>query len=123
MTTLEIIAASHVIATIAIGIGQIGIVGYGIRAMNRASAARDRATAARDAQAAADARQAAADARQAAADARQRDAQAAADARQRDADSRRRHAEAMTAFDLQRQALETLIARTAPPPTEPRSPP
>ncbi len=49
MTTLEIIAASHVIATVAIGLGQIGIVWVGIRAMNRASAerARDRTQAAR----------------------------------------------------------------------------
>ncbi len=97
------ITIAQIAATFVIGLGQIGIVWYGIRAMNRASAARDRATAARDARDA-----------QAAAEARQRDAQAQRDAAQRDADSRRRHAEAMTAFDLQRQALETLIARTAP---------
>ncbi len=30
-------------SSVAIGLGQIGIVWYGIRAMNRASAARDRA--------------------------------------------------------------------------------
>ncbi len=85
------IAIAQIAATFVIGLGQIGIVWVGIRAMNRASAARDRATAARD-------------------------AQAAADARQRDADSLRRHTETMT-------ALRELIARTAPPPTEPRSPP
>ncbi len=115
MTDYEIATLA---SSVAIGLGQIGIVWYGIRAMNRASAARDRAmnqaqhdAQQRDAQARADAQQRDAQAR---ADAQQRDAQARADAQQRDADSRRRHAEAMTAFDLQRKALETLIARTAP---------
>ena len=79
------IAIAQIAATFVIGLGQIGIVWYGIRAMNRASAerAQDRAQAARVAD--------------------QRDA----DTRQRDADSRRRHDEAMT-------ALRELIVRTAP---------
>ena len=57
------IAAAHVAATLVIGAGQIGIVWYGIRAMNRASAVRtaDRATAER----AADSRERAADQRHA----------------------------------------------------------
>ncbi len=93
------IAIAQIAATFVIGLGQIGIVWYGIRAMNRASAerAQDRAQAARVAD-------------QRDADARRRDA----DSRRRDADSRRRHDEAMATLDLQRQALETLIARTAP---------
>ncbi len=99
MTTYEIASLA---STLGIGLGQIGIVWYGIRAMNRASAARDRATAARDAQATADAQQ-----RDRAM--QQRDAQAQRDAQQRDADSRRRHAESMT-------ALRELIARTGPAP-------
>ncbi len=72
------IAIAQIAATFIIGLGQIGIVWYGIRAMNRASAerARDRRQAARVAD--------------------------------------QRHAETMTTLDLQRQALETLIARTAP---------
>ncbi len=96
MTDYEIATLA---SSVAIGLGQIGIVWYGIRAMNRASAerAQDRAQAARVAD--------------------QRDA----DARRRDADSRRRHDEAMATLDLQRQALETLIARTAP--AAERSPP
>ena len=75
----------QIAATLAIGIGQIGIVWYGIRAMNRASAVRtaDRASAER-----------------------------AAERRERAADQR--HDEAMQVLDMQRQALETLIARTAP---------
>ncbi len=79
------IAIGQIAATLAIGLGQIGIVWYGIRAMNRASAERAR-----------DRKQAELDRRQAA----------------RIADQR--HTETMSALDLQRQALETLIARTAP---------
>ena len=96
MTDYEIATLA---SSVAIGLGQIGIVWYGIRSMNRASAerAQDRAQAARVAD-------------QRDADARRRDA----DARRRDADSRRRHDEAMT-------ALRELIARTAP--AAERSPP
>ena len=65
------IAAAHIVTALVIGAGQIAIVWYGIRAMQRAS---DRRAAEQD----------------------------------------QRHTEAMQAFDLQRQALETLIARTAP---------
>ena len=76
------IAAAHVAATVVIGLGQIAVVAWGIRAMQRASDQRSR------------------DAR----DEARRLAQA----------DERRHAEAMQALDMQRQALETLIARTAP---------
>lgn len=76
------IAGAHVAATVVIGIGQIAVVAWGIRAMQRASDQRSR------------------DAREEA----RRLAQA----------DERRHAEAMRALDMQRQALETLIARTAP---------
>ena len=65
------IAAAHIVTALVIGAGQIAIVWYGIRAMQRAG---DRRAAEQD----------------------------------------QRHTEAMQAFDLQRQALETLIARTAP---------
>ena len=37
MTILELVAIAHVAATLVVGAGQIGIVWYGIRAMNRAS--------------------------------------------------------------------------------------
>jgi len=75
MTTFEL---ASLVTSVAIGLGQIGIVWYGIRAMNRASdeRARDRLQAAQ-----------------------------AAD---------QRHAEAMRRLGTQHQALETLIARTAP---------
>ena len=76
------IAGAHVAATVVIGLGQIAVVAWGIRAMQRASDQRSR------------------DAR----DEARRLAQA----------DERRHAEAMQALDMQRQALETLIARTAP---------
>ena len=61
------IAAAHV----AVGVGQIAIVWFGIRAMQRAG-------------------------------------------EHRAAEQDQRHTESMQAFDLQRQALETLIARTGP---------
>ena len=66
MTPFEVATLA---ASIAIGLGQIGIVWYGIRAMTRS--AKDRAD-----------------------------------------EHEKRHAEAMTALDIQRQALETLIVRT-----------
>ncbi len=90
MTEYEIASLA---ISLGIGLGQIGIVWYGIRAMNRASAARDRAM-------------------------QQRDAQAQRDAQQRDADSRRRHAETLHTADQRHTetmtALQALIARTAP---------
>ena len=65
------VAGAHVAAAVVIGLGQIAVVAWGIRAMQRAGNQR---------------------------------------AREQD----QRHAETMQAFDVQRQALETLIARTAP---------
>ena len=76
------IAGAHVAATVVIGLGQIAVVAWGIRAMQRAS------------------------------DQRSRDAREEA-SRLAQADERR-HAESMRALDMQRQALEALIARTAP---------
>ena len=76
------IAGAHVAATVVIGLGQIAVVAWGIRVMQRASDQRSR------------------DAREEASHLAQAD--------------ERRHAEAMRALDMQRQALETLIARTAP---------
>ena len=66
MTPFEVATLA---TSVAIGLGQIGIVWYGIRAMTRS--AKDRAD-----------------------------------------EHDKRHAEAMAALDIQRQALETLIART-----------
>ncbi len=79
------VAIGQVAATLVIGLGQIGIVWYGIRAMNRSGAER-------------------------AQDRRQRERAET----QRHAEAMQRHAEAMAALDLQRRALETLIERTAP---------
>ena len=70
----------QIAAAVAIGLGQIAVVAWGIRAMQRAT--ERRADDARD------------------------------EARRLTAADERRHAEAMQALDLQRQALETLIART-----------
>ena len=42
MTALELIAAGHVAATLIVGFGQVGIVWYGIRAMQRSGADRAR---------------------------------------------------------------------------------
>ena len=66
----------QIAATVTIGLGQIAVVAWGIRAMQRATERR------------------------------------AAETRQFTAADERRHDEAMQALDLQRQALETLIART-----------
>ena len=70
----------QIAATVTIGLGQIAVVAWGIRAMQRAT--ERRADDARD------------------------------EARRLTAADERRHAEAMQALDLQRRALETLIART-----------
>ena len=83
MTTFEILS---VLSSVAIGAGQIGIVWYGIRAMNRSSEERAKDRAQRE-----------------------------AGEQQRAAREDRRHAEAMQALAMQRLALETLIERTAPP--------
>ncbi len=86
------VAIGQVAATLVIGLGQTGIVWYGIRAMNRSGAERVQ-------------------------DRRQREraeTQRHAEAMQRHTEASERHAEAMAALDLQRRALETLIERTAP---------
>ena len=82
MTAYEI---STLAVSIAVGLGQNGIVWYGIRAMNSASAER-----ARDRK------------------------QAAQVADQHHAEAMQHHAETMQALDIQRQALESLIQRTTP---------
>ena len=87
------VAVAQVAATLMVGFGQIGIVWYGIRAMQRASDERAK------------------DRRQYAEDQRQH----AKDQRQHAKDQDRRHAETMAALAMQRQALETLIERTATP--------
>ena len=94
MTTFEILS---LLSSVAIGAGQIGIVWYGIRAMNRSSEerAKDRAQ-----------REAGEQQRAAREDQRHAEAMRALD---------KRHEEAMQALAMQRLALETLIERTAPP--------
>ena len=79
------IAAAHV----AVGVGQLVVVWYGIRAMQRAG---DRRAAEQD----------------------QRHAESMRRLDALGVRAERSHAESMQAFDLQRHALETLIARTAP---------
>ena len=121
MTAYEIATLS---TNVAIGLGQIAIIWYGIRAMTRST--RDRAdehdkrhTVAMTAQ---DKHHAEAMTTQ---DKRHAEAMAAQDKHHAEAmtiqDKRhteamaaqdKRHAETMTALDLQRKALETLIART-----------
>ena len=90
------VAVAQVAATLAIGIGQIAVVWYGIRAMQRMGATRAREQ-----------------------DQRHEEAMQRLDAA-RDADDKR-HAEAMQRLENQHRALETLIAsmetvieRTAP---------
>ena len=94
MTTFEILS---LLSSVAIGVGQIGIIWYGIRSMNRSSEerARDRVQ-----------REAGEQQRAAREDQRHAEAMQAQD---------KRHEEAMQALALQRLALETLIERTAPP--------
>ena len=101
MTTFEILS---LLSSVAIGAGQIGIVWYGIRAMNRSSEERAKDRAQREA------------------GEQQRltwERQRAAQEDQRHAEAMRaldkRHEEAMQALAMQRLALETLIERTAPP--------
>ena len=112
MSPIEIFDLALRVALVTLAAASLITVHRGIRAMQRSATQRaaehDRRHAA--AQRAADQRHAEATR---AADQRHAEATRAAD--QRDADSRRRHAETMAAFDVQRQALETLIARTAPP--------
>ena len=74
------IAAAHV----AVGLGQIAVVAWGIRAMQRATELR-------------------------AADARDESRRLATADDRRNTEADRRHTEAMQALDLQRRALETLI--------------
>ena len=76
---------------IAIGLGQIGIVWYGIRAMTRSAKDRSDDHEKRHAEA------------MTTHDRRHAEAMAAQD---------KRHAETMAALDIQRQALKTLILRT-----------
>ena len=94
MTTFEILS---LLSSVAIGVGQIGIIWYGIRSMNRSSEerARDRVQ-----------REAGEQQRTAREDQRHAEAMQAQD---------KHHEEAMQALALQRLALETLIERTAPP--------
>ena len=101
MTTFEILS---LLSSVAIGAGQIGIVWYGIRAMNRSSEERAKDRAQREA----GEQQRLIWERQRAAQEDQRHAEAmqAQD---------KHHEEAMQALALQRLALETLIERTAPP--------
>ncbi len=105
MTDYEIATLA---TSVAIGLGQIGILWYGIRTMNRASAerARDRRQAAR----VADQRHA-----ETLATADQRHAETLQTADQRHTEASWRHTETMATLDMQRQALETLIVRTAAP--------
>ena len=116
MTTFEILS---LLSSVAIGAGQIGIVWYGIRSMNRSSGERARDRAQREA----GEQQRAAWERQRAAQEDQRHAEAmqAIDKRHEEAMQAqdRRHEEAMQALAMQRLALETLIERTAPPPPVP----
>ena len=83
MTTFETLS---LLSSVAIGAGQIGIIWYGIRAMNRSSEERAKDRAQRE-----------------------------AGEQQRAAWEDQRHAEAMQTLAIQRLALETLIERTAPP--------
>ena len=101
MTTFEILS---LLSSVAIGAGQIGIVWYGIRAMNRSSEERAKDRAQREA----GEQQRLTGERQRAAREDQRHAEA-----MRALD--KRHEEAMQALAMQRLALETLIERTAPP--------
>ena len=94
MTTFEILS---LLSSVAIGVGQIGIIWYGIRAMNRSSAERARDRARREAWEKQRADQE---------DRRHTEAMQAQD---------KRHEEAMRSLAMQRLALEALIERTAPP--------
>ena len=112
MTTFEILS---LLSSVAIGAGQIGIVWYGIRSMNRSSEERARDRVQREA----GERQRAVWERQRAAQEDQRHAEAmqAQDKRHEEAVQAqdKRHEEAVQALAMQRLALETLIERTAPP--------
>ena len=91
------IAGAHVAVGLAVGIAQVAVVWYGIRAMQRAA----------DRRADESRRLEAADER------RHAETMQALDTQRQALD--RQHAESMQALDVQRQALSTLIARTAPP--------
>ena len=112
MTTFEIFT---LLSSVAIGAGQIGIVWYGIRAMNRSSEERAKDRAQREA----GEQQRLTWERQRATQEDQRHAVAmrALDKRHEEAMQAqdKRHEEAMQALAMQRLALETLIERTAPP--------
>jgi len=88
MTPFEVATLA---TNVAIGLGQIGIVWYGIRAMTRSASDRSDEH-----------------------DKRHAEAMTSHDKRHAEAMTShdQRHAEAMAALDIQRQALETLIART-----------
>ena len=91
MTPFEVATLA---TNIAIGLGQIGIVWYGIRAMTRSAKNRGDDHDKRHAEA------------MTTHDKRHAEAMAAQD---------KRHAETMAALEIQRQALETLIIRTGQP--------
>lgn len=134
MTTFETLS---LISSVAIGVGQIGIIWYGIRAMNRSSEERARDRARREAwekqrEAWEQQRVDQEDRRHAEAmqaiDKRHEEAMQSQDKQHQEAmqsqDKRhqeamqaidRRHEEAMQSLAVQRLALEALIARTAPP--------
>ena len=87
------IAGAHIAVGLAVGIAQVAVVAWGIRAMQRAG---ERRAVEQDQHHASTMQ---------ALDQHHAEAMQALD---------RRHAEAMQALDVQRRALETLIARTAP---------
>ena len=101
MTTFETLS---LLSSVAIGVGQIGIIWYGIRAMNRSSEERARDRAQREAWE--KQREAWEKQRADQEDRRHTEAMQAQD---------KRHEEAMRSLAMQRLALEALIERTAPP--------
>ena len=116
MTTFETLS---LLSSVAIGVGQIGIIWYGIRAMNRSSAERARDRAQREAwekQRADQEDRRHTEAMQAI-DKRHEEAMQAQDKRHEEAlqAQDKRHEEAMRSLAMQRLALEALIKRTAPP--------
>ena len=123
MTTFETLS---LLSSVAIGVGQIGIIWYGIRAMDRSSAERARDRARREAwekqheawekQRADQEDRRHTEAMQAI-DKRHEEAMQAQDKRHEEAlqAQDKRHEEAMRSLAMQRLALEALIERTAPP--------
>ena len=111
MSATDIATIAQPLVAALVGAGQIAIVWYGIRAMIGAN--QDRADGAAEAALRADQRHA-----EVALRADQRHAEAARQADQRHAEDARRadqrHAEAMAEIAAHRDALATLIERTAP---------